>query len=73
MMGQIREDTTGYIFNIEVQIQQPTQQVGPIVSAKGLMDQAPQQNLSYSAPTADGDVEVRNQSGQVVQAPRLPR
>ena len=72
MMGQIREDTTGYIFNIEVQIQQPTQQVGPIVSAKGLMDQAPQQNLSYSAPTADGDVEVRNQSGQVVQAPKAP-
>jgi len=72
MMGQIREDTTGYIFNIEVQIQQPTQQVGPIVSAKGLMDQAPQQNLSYSAPTADGDVEVRNQSGQVVQTPQAP-
>ena len=72
MMGQIREDTTGYIFNIEVQIQQPTQQVGPIVSAKGLMEQAPQQNLSYSAPTADGDVEVRNQSGQVVQAPQAP-
>jgi len=72
MMGQIREDTTGYVFNLEVQIQQPTAQVGPIVSAKGLMDQAPQQNLSYTAPTADGDVEVRNQSGQVVQAPQAP-
>jgi len=69
MMGQIREDTTGYIFNLEVQIQQPTAQVGPIVSAKGLMEQAPQQGLSYSAPTADGEVEVRNQSGQVVQQP----
>ena len=68
MMGQIREDTTGFIFNLEVQIQQPTAQVGPIVSAKGLMEQAPQQGLSYSAPTADGDVEVRNQSGQVVQS-----
>jgi preprotein translocase subunit SecA len=68
MMGQIREDTTGYIFNLEVQIQQPTAQVGPIVSAKGLMEQAPQQGLSYSAPTADGEVEVRNQSGQVVQS-----
>ncbi|AVG24544.1 preprotein translocase subunit SecA [Pontimonas salivibrio] len=72
MMGQIREDTTGYVFNLEVQIQQPTAQVGPIVSAKGLVDQAPQQNLSYTAPTADGDVEVRNQSGQVVQAPAAP-
>ncbi len=69
MMGQIREDTTGFIFNLEVQIQQPTAQVGPIVSAKGLLEQAPQQGLSYSAPSADGDVEVRNQSGQVVQAP----
>jgi len=68
MMGQIREDTTGFIFNLEVQIQQPTAQVGPIVSAKGLMEQAPQQGLSYSSPTADGDVEVRNQSGQVVQS-----
>jgi len=67
-MGQIREDTTGFIFNLEVQIQQPTAQVGPIVSAKGLMEQAPQQGLSYSSPTADGDVEVRNQSGQVVQS-----
>ena len=74
MMGQIREDTTGYVFNLEVQIQQPTAQVGPIVSAKGLMDQAPpQQNLSYSAPTADGDVEVRNQSGQVVNQPAAPQ
>ena len=73
MMGQIREDTTGYVFNLEVQIQQPTAQVGPIVSAKGLMESAPQQNLSYSAPTADGDVEVRNQSGQVVQAPQAPQ
>jgi preprotein translocase subunit SecA len=25
--------------------------------------------LSYSAPSADGDVEIRNQSGQVVTAP----
>ncbi|MGY9124764.1 MAG: hypothetical protein ACKVI0_06665, partial [Actinomycetales bacterium] len=29
----------------------------------------PQQSLSYSAPSADGDVEIRNQSGQVVTAP----
>ncbi|MGB1101659.1 MAG: hypothetical protein ACPG20_04155, partial [Pontimonas sp.] len=28
----------------------------------------PQQNLSYSAPAADGSVEVRNQQGQVVGA-----
>ena len=71
MMGQIKEDTTGFVYNLEVQVQQP--QAGSLaaqVSAKGLAQSVvPQQNLSYSAPTADGDVEVRNQSGQVLANP----
>src|SRR5690606_3967505 len=41
------------------------------VAAKGLTaQQPPQQNLSYSAPSDDasGEVEVRNQRGQVQRA-----
>ena len=70
MMGQIKEDTTGFVFNLEVQVQQPIAGgMAAQVSAKGLAQSVvPQQGLSYSAPTADGDVEVRNQAGQVVQA-----
>jgi preprotein translocase subunit SecA len=69
MMGQIKEDTTGFVYNLEVQVQQPAAGgLAAQVSAKGLASSVvPQQGLSYSAPTADGDVEVRNQSGQVVQ------
>ena len=72
MMGQIKEDTTGFVYNLEVQVQQPaTGGLAAQVSAKGLAQSVvPQQGLSYSAPSADGDVEVRNQAGQVVQAPQ---
>jgi len=73
MMGQIKEDTTGFVYNLEVQVQQPVAGgMAAQVSAKGLAQSVvPQQGLSYSAPTADGDVEVRNQSGHVVnQGPR---
>ena len=71
MMGQIKEDTTGFVYNLEVQIQEPVPgSLAAQVSAKGLAQSVmPQQGLSYSAPSADGDVEVRNQAGQVVQAP----
>ena len=74
MMGQIKEDTTGFVFNLEVQVQQPASgSMAAQVSAKGLAQSVvPQQGLSYSAPTADGEVEVRNQAGQVVQNPPPP-
>ena len=70
MMGQIKEDTTGFVYNLEVQIQPPEGGLAAQVSAKGLAQSVvPQQNLSYSAPSADGSVEVRNQQGKVVAAP----
>jgi preprotein translocase subunit SecA len=70
MMGQIKEDTTGFVYNLEVQVQTAAPGTAAQVSAKGLAQpEVPQQSLSYSAPSADGDVEVRNQSGQVVTAP----
>jgi len=69
MMGQIKEDTTGFVYNLEVQVQPPEGRMAAQVSAKGLAQSVvPQQNLSYSAPAADGSVEVRNQQGQVVGA-----
>lgn len=73
MMGQIREDATGFLFNLEVQVQQAPVVGAPVaLQAKGLAPDAPQENLKYSAPTADGDVEVRNESGQVIGAPQVP-
>jgi len=73
MMGQIREDATGFVFNLEVQVQQTPVVGAPVaLQAKGLAPVAPQENLKYSAPTADGDVEVRNDSGQVIGGPQVP-
>ena len=64
MMGQIREESVGFLFNLEVEVTG-----GASVEAKGLAAaQAPQQQLSYSAPGVDGEVEVRNQRGQIEQA-----
>ena len=63
MMGSIREESVGFLFNLEVEVTG-----GASVEARGLA--APQSNpnqLSYSAPSADaqGEVEVRNQRGQL--------
>jgi preprotein translocase subunit SecA len=68
MMGAIREESVGFLFNLEVEV---TQAAGEIteVEAKGLAPAADeQQRLSYSAPSDDGSVEVRNQRGQVERA-----
>jgi preprotein translocase subunit SecA len=66
MMGSIREEAVGFLFNLEVEVTG-----GASVEARGLGQAgAPAQQLSYSAPSADasGAVEVRNQRGQVEQA-----
>ncbi len=69
MMGAIREESVGFLFNLEVEV---TGADGTArVAAKGLGSSgAPTQGLSYSAPSADaaGEVEVRNQRGQLEQA-----
>ena len=66
MMGQIREDAVGFLFNLEVEV---TGSKGSAqVTAKGLNAPQTPQNLSYTAPSADGDVEVRNQRGQLQQS-----
>jgi len=72
MMGQIREETVGFLFNLEVEVTGGGANASaPIVAAKGLTgNAAPVERLSYSAPSeeANGEVEVRNQRGQVEKA-----
>jgi preprotein translocase subunit SecA len=66
MMGQIREESVGFLFNLEVEVTG-----GNAVAARGLQQPTqPANALSYSAPSADaaGGVEVRNQRGQIEQA-----
>jgi preprotein translocase subunit SecA len=72
MMGQIREESVGFLFNLEVEVTggEATAAV-PTVAAKGLSgNAAPVDRLSYSAPNADnqGEVEVRNSRGQLDRA-----
>ncbi|WP_372499632.1 preprotein translocase subunit SecA [Herbiconiux aconitum] len=70
MMGQIREETVGFLFNLEVEVNASANAVGaPTVEAKGLaQSSAPAEKLSFSAPSDSGGVEVRNQRGQIEQA-----
>ena len=66
MMGSIREESVGFLFNLEVQVSG-----GANVDARGLgAPPVPQGQLSYTAPSDDGSggVEVRNQRGQVERA-----
>jgi preprotein translocase subunit SecA len=71
MMGAIREETVGFLFNLEVEVQAPAdaESVGPRIQAKGLAaNQATADKLRYTAPTDDGGIEVRNQRGQIEKA-----
>ncbi|SJN31012.1 Protein export cytoplasm protein SecA ATPase RNA helicase (TC 3.A.5.1.1) [Microbacterium esteraromaticum] len=67
MMGQIKEESVGYLYNLEVEVRRAGDDQTE-VEAKGLVDQQPEQKLEYSAPNDSGDVEVRNERGQVQQA-----
>jgi preprotein translocase subunit SecA len=70
MMGQIREETVGFLFNLEVEVTggEATAAV-PSVAAKGLgQSGAPVERFSYTAANEDGEIEVRNQRGQLDQA-----
>ncbi|CAN5282153.1 preprotein translocase subunit SecA [soil metagenome] len=72
MMGQIREESVGFMFNLEVEVSGGEANASaPLVAARGLgASGAPVERLSYSAPSDDasGEVEVRNQRGQVQRA-----
>ena len=68
MMGAIREETVGFLFNLEVEVNQATDEIAPAVAAKGLNRGESEAPLSYSAPGEQGEVEVRNQRGQLEKA-----
>jgi preprotein translocase subunit SecA len=68
MMGSIREETVGFLFNLEVEVAAQDGS-GAKIEAKGLgQPDTPAAKLSYTAPSDSGGVEVRNQRGQVQQA-----
>ncbi|WP_082775017.1 preprotein translocase subunit SecA [Pseudoclavibacter helvolus] len=71
MLGSIREESVGFLYNLEVTVKKdetPSASDTPDVQivAKGL-DEKEQTALSYSAATDQGEVEVRNERGQLNQ------
>ncbi len=67
MMGQIKEESVGYLYNLEVEVRRADAQTAE-VEAKGLATDGGEQRLEYSAANDAGEVEVRNDRGQVQQA-----
>ena len=68
MMGAIKEESVGFLYNLEVEVRPSEGGVEAQVEAKGLTGSSTATGLEYSAPSEDGDVEVRNDRGQVQQA-----
>lgn len=69
MMGQIKEESAGFLYNLEVEVRKGEGEDGAHVEAKGLAPAAVEsQRLEYSAANDAGEVEVRNERGQVQQA-----
>ncbi|MFD0995986.1 preprotein translocase subunit SecA [Pseudoclavibacter chungangensis] len=67
MLGAIREESIGFLFNLEVTVNSGDAKVdgnAVQVQAKGL-DGEKAKGLSYSAASDQGEVEVRNEAGQV--------
>ena len=54
MMDAIKEQVVGFVFNAQVQVQENQQSV----EAKGFTKVEKQQNLSYSAPSIDGEEAI---------------
>ena len=68
MMGQIKEESVGYLYNLEVEVRRAADSEVTEVEAKGLVSDGGEQRLEYSAPNDAGEVEVRNDRGQVKKA-----
>ena len=71
MMGAIREESVGFLFNLEVEV--TGGRAGTVAARVSASPATRRPGLSYSAPSADaqGEVEVRNQRGQLEQAATL--
>jgi preprotein translocase subunit SecA len=70
MMGQIKLESVAFLFNLEVEVSEaPGDPAHPSIAAKGLArDENATAGLSYTAPSEDGHVEVRDGRGRVEQA-----
>ena len=70
MTEAIKEESVGYLFNLEVEVAQPEPEVGApevpggVLVAKGLVTPQRPNQLQYSAPTEDGGVEVHGGDGE---------
>ncbi|MEJ3741863.1 preprotein translocase subunit SecA [Actinomycetes bacterium KLBMP 9797] len=87
MMDGIKEETVGFLYNLEVQVEEapapasaPSAGPAPMampddatieIKAKGLGRQRPQQPLQYSAPTIDGAAGAGAPAVAQEQAPAL--
>jgi preprotein translocase subunit SecA len=68
MMGMIREESVGFIFNLDVQVVPAggvTQVQAPAIAPGAV----PATELSYSAPNEDGDTVILDKSGNQPAAP----
>jgi preprotein translocase subunit SecA len=81
MMESIKEESVGYLFNVEVQVEEQalaeaepgpaielTPAPAPSISAKGLTPKRPQR-LEYTAPTVDGEGGVSHDAEDVDDVP----
>ncbi|MFN8107614.1 MAG: preprotein translocase subunit SecA [Nocardioidaceae bacterium] len=79
MKEGIREDTVGFLFNLQVQVEEPGYdeddlagavqvQDHPIIHAKGLGQPSTPTNLTYSAPSEVGEAEVTGSVTTVTNA-----
>src|SRR4029453_14099365 len=68
MTEAIKEESVGYLFNVDVTVAADEEEAesdgAPILVAKGLVGTQRSQQLQYSAPTAEGDVEVHGEGGR---------
>jgi preprotein translocase subunit SecA len=85
MMDSIKEESVGFLFNVEVQTETAPEPAGddgillaepvpaaaldarPNITAKGLSQPSAPTNLSYSAPTVDGDANANEQAAAPAQ------
>ncbi|WP_201299721.1 preprotein translocase subunit SecA [Aeromicrobium sp. 9AM] len=61
MMEGIAEESVGFLFNLDVQVEQ-AEEAEPQLTAKGLSAEKKPQALSYSSPSEDGEAEVRGET-----------
>jgi preprotein translocase subunit SecA len=61
MMEGIAEESVGFLFNLDVQVEQAAE-AEPQLTAKGLTADKKPQALSYSSPSEAGEAEVRGET-----------